>query len=112
MPSMPTLPAKRRTRPIELPERSEGQQTAIGAALEERLRREAGKRLLGVILLSDGAQRAYAPRDLPRNRRRPAETPRLSPVHPPVWPIARLGEAQDVAVKDLIVDPNVFVKTN
>ena len=50
---------------IELPEKPEGQQTAIGAALEDVLRREAGKRLLGVVLLSDGAQRAYAPRDLP-----------------------------------------------
>ena len=38
---------------------------AIGSSLEDILRREAGKRLLGVILLSDGSQRAYAPRDLP-----------------------------------------------
>ena len=50
---------------IQLPEKPEGEQTAIGSALEDVLRREAGKRLLGVVLLSDGAQRAYAPRDLP-----------------------------------------------
>ena len=53
---------------VELPEHPSGEQTAIGAALEDVLRREAGKRLMGVILLSDGAQRAYAPRDLaPQN---------------------------------------------
>ena len=51
---------------IELPDEPVGQQTAIGSALDEVLHREAGKRFLGLILLSDGtAQRAYAPRDLP-----------------------------------------------
>ena len=50
---------------IFLPEKPEGQQTAIGAAISDALRRETGKRLLGMILLSDGAQRALAPRDLP-----------------------------------------------
>ncbi len=54
---------------LDLGSQPDGTQTAIGAALEDILRREAGKRLAGVILLSDGAQRAYAPRDLaPRAR--------------------------------------------
>ena len=35
---------------IALPEKPEGQETAIGAALDDVLRQEAGKRLLGVIL--------------------------------------------------------------
>ena len=88
-----------------------GEQTAIGAALEDVLRREAGKRLLGVILLSDGAQRAYAPRDLaPQNPAR-----RLAdlgfPLYTFVFGQARgLGQARDVAVKDLLVNPTVFVK--
>ena len=43
---------------ISLPDQPEGRQTAIGSTLDDVLRREAGKRLLGVILLSDGAQRA------------------------------------------------------
>ena len=50
---------------IALPEKPEGHATAIGAALNDVLHGEQGKRLLGVILLSDGAQRALAPRDLP-----------------------------------------------
>jgi uncharacterized membrane protein len=96
---------------IELPERAEGPQTAIGAAIEDVLAREAGKRLLGVVLLSDGAQRAYAPRDLPPQ----TAAVRLKHLGYPLFtfPFGQsrgLGEAQDVAVKDLIVNPDVFVK--
>ena len=49
----------------DLPERPEGDQTALGVALDEVLRREAGKRIAAVIVLSDGAQRAMAGKDLP-----------------------------------------------
>ena len=75
------------------------------------LGREAGKRLLGVVLLSDGAQRAFAPRDLPPQ----TAAARLKHLGCPLFtfPFGQsrgLGEAQDVAVKDLIVNPIVFVK--
>ena len=43
---------------VRLADEPTGDQTAIGAALEDVLQKEVGKRLLGVILLSDGAQRA------------------------------------------------------
>ena len=96
---------------ITLPEKPEGSQTAIGAALEDVLRREAGKRLLGVVLLSDGAERAYAPRDMPPQ----TAAARLKHLGCPIFtfPLGQsrgLGQAKDVAVKDLIVDPTVFVK--
>src|SRR5689334_14411374 len=42
---------------------ADGSQTAIGAALDDALRKEVGHRLAGVILLSDGAQNALEPRD-------------------------------------------------
>ena len=77
---------------IALPEKPEGEQTAIGAVLEDVVRREAGKRLLGVVLLSDGAQRAYPPRDLPlADRRRAAEASWRSVVHPAVRSVAWVG---------------------
>ena len=77
---------------IELPDKPTGQQTAIGAALKDALDREAGKRLLGVLLLSDGAQRAYAPRDLPpQTAAARLKAPRLSAVRLPLRPVARLG---------------------
>ena len=66
---------------------------------------------LGVILLSDGAQQAYAPRDLP------PQTAAARVQHLgytlftfPFGQSRGLGEAKDVAVKDLIVNPTVFVK--
>jgi hypothetical protein len=96
---------------ITLPDEPEGSQTAIGSTLDDVLRQEAGKRLLGVILLSDGAQRAYAPRDLAPQ----TAATRLKHLGFPLFtvPIGQsrgLGQAQDVAVKDLVVNPSVFVK--
>ncbi|HEY4761318.1 MAG TPA: hypothetical protein VIH42_12115, partial [Thermoguttaceae bacterium] len=96
---------------IPLPESPEGQQTAIGSVLDDVLRQEAGKRLLGVILLSDGAQRAYAPRDLPPQ----TAAMRLKQLGYPLFTFLfgqsrGLGQAQDVAVKDLLVNSTVFVR--
>ena len=96
---------------IQLPDKPEGQQTAIGAALKDVLDREAGKRLLGVVLLSDGAQRAYAPRDLPPQTAAASLKHLGCPLFTVPFGQSRgLGEAKDVAVKDLVVNPNVFVK--
>jgi uncharacterized membrane protein len=96
---------------IELPETPNGRQTAIGAALEDVLGREAGKRLLGVVLLSDGAQRAYAPRDLAPQ----TAATRLKHLGYPAFtfPLGQsrgLGEAKDVALKDLVANATIFVK--
>lgn len=96
---------------LELPDAPLGEQTAIGAALDDVLRREAGKRLLGIVLLSDGAQRTYAPRDLPPQ----TAAARLKHLGHPLFALPfgqsrGLGEARDVAVKNLLVNPNIFVK--
>ncbi len=96
---------------VALPEVPDGDQTAIGAALDDILQLEAGKRLLGVVLLSDGAQRAYAPRDLAPQ----VAAGRLAALGFPLYTIpfgqARgLGQARDVAVEDLVVNDTVFVK--
>jgi len=106
------------TRPVELtdgaaelPETPEGRQTALGAALEDVLRTEAGKRLLGVVLLSDGAQRAYAPRDLaPQTAAiglRRLGCPLLAV---PLGQSQGLGQAKDIAVGQFLVDESVFAK--
>lgn len=96
---------------LELPELPDGAQTAIGASLEDLLREHSGKRVLGVLLFSDGAQRAYPPRDtLPQTVA--ARMKHLG------WPLlafrfgqARgLGQAQDVAITELVADQTVFVK--
>ena len=43
-----------------LPAKPTGKETAIGAAIKDVLDRYAGKRLLGILLVSDGAQRTAA----------------------------------------------------
>jgi hypothetical protein len=42
-----------------------GEESAIGAAIGDALDREASKHVMGMLLLSDGAQRAAPPRDMP-----------------------------------------------
>ncbi len=96
---------------ITLGDSPEGRQTAIGSALEDVLRLEAGKRLLGIILLSDGAQRAYAPRDLPAQ----TAAGRMKHLGCPLYtfPFGQsrgLGQAKDVAIKSFLANQNVFVK--
>ncbi|MGA2616273.1 MAG: glutamine amidotransferase [Thermoguttaceae bacterium] len=96
---------------LALPDAPEGRETAIGAALEDVLRQEGGKRLLGIVLLTDGRQQAVAPRDLPPQ----TVAARLRHQGDLVFPVVfgqshGLGAAQDVAVKDLLVNERVFVK--
>ena len=88
-----------------------GQQSAYGAVLEDVLKREAGKRLATVLLLGDGAQRAYAPRDT--TPQGPAR--QLRDLGYPLYTVvfgqaAGLGQMRDVAVRDLLVENAVFVK--
>ncbi len=96
---------------IVVPSEPTGEQTAIGAALDDVLRAEAGKRLLGVLLLSDGAQRALAPRDAAPQ----TAAARLKRLGVPLFAVPfgqsrGLGQAQDVAVEDLLANSSVFVK--
>lgn len=96
---------------ILLGDTPDGEQTAIGWVLEDVLGREAGKRLLGVVLLSDGAQRAYAPRE--RSPRTAVGL--LKPMGTPLFTFAfgqsmGLGQVQDVAVAELLVNQTVFEK--
>jgi len=88
-----------------------GQQTAIGWAIEDVLRREAGERLAGMVLLTDGAQRAYAPRDTPPQ----LAARRLVELGCPLYTVALgqsrgLGQVRDLALKDLISSQTVYVK--
>ena len=47
-----------------LPETPDGEMTAIGVALDSLARRESERRLVGVLMISDGAQRAIPPHQL------------------------------------------------
>jgi len=88
----------------------EGEQTAIGHALDEVLRKEAGKRLVAVLLLTDGAQNAYPPNDI-----QPQTVVRRAKLDYPIYtftfgqPLGR-GQSANLALKDLITSSTVFVK--
>ncbi len=96
---------------IDVGETAGGSQTAIGYVLDEVLRQEAGKRVLGVLLLSDGAQRTMPPRDvLPQTA-----AARMKHLGQPLYTIRfglsrALGQVRDVAVTELMADATVFVK--
>jgi uncharacterized membrane protein len=94
-----------------------GDQSAIGFALESVLRQEAGRRLLGVILLSDGAQRALPATDALHRRDLLPQTAaaqmklqgdRLFTVR--FGKSRGLGQSRDVALTDLLAADRVFVK--
>jgi hypothetical protein len=98
-------------RGLELESLPVGEQTAMGAALDELLKQHTGERLVGVVLLGDGAQRANAPLDLPPQ----VAARRLADLGFKLYTVAfgqarGIGEARDVAVEDLITSQTVYVK--
>ena len=96
---------------LELPEEPTGGQTAIGAALEDVLAREGQQRVVAVIMLSDGAQRAFAPRDLPPQ----TAVRRLASDGVPFYTLSfgqpSLGQQLDLRLSDLLTNDAVFADT-
>jgi hypothetical protein len=86
-------------------------ETAIGSAVEEALRAVTGRRLVGMIVLSDGAQHAYPPRDLP-----PQSAARnVADSGAPLWSIIfgqqrGGGQGRDAAVVNLAVAETVYLE--
>ena len=96
---------------LELPEEPDGVQTALGSSLDQVLKAQSGKRLAGVIVLSDGAQRAYPPHDLPPQL--PAR--RMADLGYRLYAVAfgqgrGPGQTRDIALDELQVPGAVFVK--
>ena len=107
---------------LVLPSVPWGKETAIGAALEDVLNQENGKRVLGIVILTDGRQETIAPHDAsPQDIAHHTASPQDVaaklrhqgyPVFPVVFGQSRgLGGVQDVAVVDFPPPASVFVKT-
>jgi len=96
---------------FDFPEEPEGSQTAIGAAISDVLQRESMQRIVAVLLMSDGAQRAFPPRDEPPQ----AAVDRLSTDQIPLYTFTfgkpSLGMQSDLRVDDLLVSGVVFAET-
>jgi uncharacterized membrane protein len=93
-----------------LPAEPKGDESAIGSVLDDVLRRESRKRLIGVVLLSDGNQQS------PRQALPPQDPARrMADLGYPLYTIAfggdaAGGQARDVAIKSLVAGPTVYVK--
>ena len=92
-------------------ETAAGEQTAIGHTLESLEQALQGERLLGTLILTDGAHRALPPVD---SDPRSAAT-RLAQVPVPLFPVpfgasAVTDSSLNIAVEDLTVSPVVSVK--
>ena len=91
-------------------EQADGPQTAIGSALEDVLDREAQQRIVAVLLLSDGAQRAFAPRDVPPQ----TAVRRLAIDNIPLYTFTfgkpALGLRSDLRVESVLVNDVVFAE--
>ncbi len=85
-----------------------GEQSAIGSVLESLIKSGDEKNIAGVVLNSDGSQRALPPNDAdPREIAR-----RFGELGIPIYPVPYGGDggqtAFDLAVEELNVDPLVF----
>src|SRR5690606_7319802 len=88
-----------------------GEQTAIGSTIEDVLAREAQQRIVAVLLLSDGAQRAFAPRDMPPQ----TAVRQLAADGIPLYTLAfgqpSLGQENDLRIGDMLASNAVFAET-
>lgn len=87
-----------------------GKYTAIGKALSEVFKQDSGRRLVGVVLMSDGAQRAVGELNIdPRAEARRFAEQRGAPIYPVPFGSSDLsGAGVDLAVEDVVVDPFPF----
>ncbi len=93
---------------LQLPDEPSGEQSALGAALEELLEREGDQRLRGVLVLSDGAQRAVPPLDAAPQlvaRQYAAES---IPLYTFYFGQPGGSDRSDLAIEDLLVSGTVF----
>lgn len=86
------------------------EETAIGAAIDDSVRSAAGRNLAGIIVLSDGAQHAYPPRDLPPQ----TVARKMGDAGVPLWSITfgqqrGIGQGRDAAVSNLAVGDTVYL---
>jgi uncharacterized membrane protein len=87
-----------------------GDQSAVGAAINDALDRETSGRVLAVLLMSDGAQRAVPPHDMPPQ----IAVRRLAAEHIPLFTFtfgkAGGSERADLAMTDLVTNENIFTE--
>lgn len=95
---------------LQLAAKPVGGQTDIGRAISAALQRHLGKRLAGVIMLSDGAQRALVTDTSPQQAARQLDR-RATPLYTVALGRSRdQSQSRDVAIENLQDEYSVFVK--
>ncbi|HVJ86685.1 MAG TPA: glutamine amidotransferase [Caulifigura sp.] len=87
-----------------------GKYTAIGKALSDVFKQDSARRLVGVVLMSDGAQRAVGDLNVdPRAEARRFAEQRGAPIYTVPFGSSDLsGVGVDLAIEDVVVDPFPF----
>lgn len=85
-----------------------GEQSPLGAALEELLEREGDQRLRGVLLLSDGAQRAIPPLDAAPQLIAGQYAAEAIPLYTFYFGQSGSSDRADLAIEDMLVSGTVF----
>lgn len=96
---------------LQLPAEPAGGQTDLGSTLHEAVRREAGKRLAGVVLMGDGTQTAFHPAVEIQEAGRELDRLGAPLFAVPYGPPGAIATARDVAVENLPDQFTVFVKS-
>lgn len=100
---------------IALPDTPRGELTAFGTALPEMLAQNAGKRILGTILLSDGTEHAEITDGTSAYGKSAQDAAlRFRDAKVPIWPVC-FGQSDtelpcDIAVKELSLPARVFAR--
>ncbi|QDU54534.1 glutamine amidotransferase [Aeoliella mucimassa] len=93
---------------IKLPATPDGQQSPLGAALQELLDTEGDERLRGVLVLSDGAQRAVPPLDAAPQLIARQYAAEGIPLYTFYFGQPGNSDRSDLAIEDLLVSGTVF----
>jgi uncharacterized membrane protein len=95
---------------VVLPPAPSGDETNIGDSLEAILQRHRGQRLAAVVLISDGAQQALAPKTPPQRAARLLDR-RATPLYTVALGNARdQSQSRDVAIENMQDQYTVFAK--
>jgi uncharacterized membrane protein len=90
---------------------AEGEQSAVGAALNDVLERETSGRVLAMLLMSDGAQRAVAPRDLSPQTAVRLLAAESIPLYTFTFGKSGGSERADLSIGDLVTNETIFTET-
>ena len=98
---------------LQLPEEPDGMETAIGHSIAEARRQNAGERVIGVVVLTDGNQKANVPRDRPPLN----EARELSATNVALHAVAfgnpsNQGQLRDIAIEQMSAPERIFEKNN